>query len=304
MATAGVIVDRLALIGVGLIGGSLARSLKQTGGVGEVIGAARTAATLQKALDLSIIDRAEASIEAAVRDAQLVVVATPMQAMPTVLASIEGSMDSGAIVTDVGSVKNYVVEAARIHLNKGLSRFVPGHPIAGKEHAGVEASRADLFEDKSVILTPGSYTDVEAVGTVTAMWQRTGADVQTMNAVEHDRLLAATSHLPHIVAYALVDLLARHRESGRLFELAAGGFYDFTRIASSDPVMWRDICLTNRDEILGTLKGYRANIDDILRAIEDGDEQFLFDCFERAKQSRDSGLVQKDQNKDQNKTRT
>lgn len=287
------VIERLTLIGVGLIGGSLARSLRQADVVKEVVGVARTEATLRKALDLGVIDRAESTVEAAARGASVIVIATPMQAIPQVLSNLNTCIETGTVITDVGSVKGYVLSAVESHLPKGAKRFVPGHPIAGKEHAGVEASRSDLFVDKSVILTPTKHTDSDVVQLVTRLWQHAGAHVQTMDAKHHDRLLAATSHLPHIVAYALVEFLAKHSESESLFQLAASGFYDFTRIASSDPVMWRDICITNREEIGPALKGYRAHIDQILSAIEASDGDALYECFQLAKLSRDHGLSSK-----------
>ncbi|MDJ0955648.1 MAG: prephenate dehydrogenase/arogenate dehydrogenase family protein [Arenicellales bacterium] len=293
MTESDVVIERLTLIGVGLIGGSLARSLKQAGAVGEVVGLARTEATLRKALELGVIDRAETEVERAAQSASVVVIATPMQVMPQMLADLDRCVGPDTVITDVGSVKGYVVEAAQKQCPHNVARFVPGHPIAGKEHAGVEASYADLFVDKSVILTPTKHTDNHAVQLVTSVWQQTGADVQTMDVRVHDRLLAATSHLPHMVAYALVNFLAKHSESETLFKLAAGGFYDFTRIASSDPVMWRDICMTNREEILQALKGYRSSIDTLFSAIEAGDGDALHECFQRAKLSRDKGLDSK-----------
>lgn len=293
MTESDVVIERLAVVGVGLIGGSLARSLKQAGVVKEIVGVARTVKTLHKALDLGVIDRAEKAVKDAAKGATLIVIATPMQVMPQVLSELNRCIESKTVITDVGSVKGYAVDAAQNHCPNGVTRFVPGHPIAGKEHAGVEASRSDLYVGKSVILTPIESTDTDAIQLVTRVWQHTGADVQAMDVKVHDRLLAATSHLPHIVAYALVDFLAQHSQSEILFNLAAGGFYDFTRIASSDPVMWRDICLTNRDEILQALEGYRSNIDQLLSAIEAGDGDALYECFQRAKLSRDAGLHKK-----------
>jgi len=291
--SSGVIINKLALIGVGLIGGSLTRALKRNGAVGEVVGASRTRETLRRALELGVIDRAEDEVEAAVTDADMVVIATPMQTIPVILARLENCMDPRTVVTDVGSAKGYVVKAVDTGFAGHRNRFVPGHPIAGREHAGVEASTADLFENKTVVLTPGAYTDPDASDLVSAMWRATGAIVELMDAETHDRLLAATSHLPHVVAYALVDYLAQQDESGMLFRLAAAGFYDFTRIASSDPVMWRDICLTNREELLAVIRGYRGKIDQLIDAIDGSDGGALRDCFERSKQSRDAGLDSK-----------
>lgn len=285
-----VIAERLTLIGVGLIGGSLARDLKQAGAVGEVVATAKTKKTLHTALDLGVIDRAESTVEAAVDDAGVVVIATPMQAMPQVLAALNGCVSEKAVLTDVGSVKQYALDAASAHLPQHISRFVPGHPIAGTENSGVAASQPNLFQDKTVILTPTAETSRGAADLVARMWRTTGAHIRTLDAKVHDNLLAATSHLPHVVAYALVDFLAQREDSEQLFELAAGGFYDFTRIASSDPVMWRDICLTNRVSVLRAIKGYRAYIDQMINAIETGDSDALLESFRRSKQSRDGAL--------------
>lgn len=286
----GMTIDRLALIGVGLIGGSLARGLKRTGAVGQVVGVARTRETLRKALELGVIDQAEDRVEAAAAGADIVVIATPMQTIPLILDSLDACIGRHTVVTDVGSVKGYVVNAVETNLPRHRDRFVPGHPIAGREHAGVEASTTDLFENKSVILTPCEYTDPEATDLVAAMWRETGANVEHMDARIHDQLLAATSHLPHVVAYALVDFLAGQSEADMLFRLAAGGFYDFTRIASSDPVMWRDICLTNNEALLAVLQGYRGTIDQLIDAVKRSDGDALRECFERSKRSRDAGL--------------
>lgn len=285
-----VIAEQLTLIGVGLIGGSLARDLKQAGAVREVVGTARTEKTLQTALDLGVIDRAEADIKAAVSGSDLVVIATPMQAMPGVLEVLDECIGDETTVTDVGSVKAYVLAAARTHMPKNISRFVPGHPVAGRENSGVAASHLNLFQNKTVILTPTEQTAPVAVDLISKMWGIAGAYIHVLDAKVHDNLLAATSHLPHVVAYALVDFLAQHEQSEMLFKLAAGGFYDFTRIASSDPVMWRDICLTNRDSVLEALKGYRTRIDHMLTAVETGDGAALLESFERSKRSRDNAL--------------
>jgi prephenate dehydrogenase len=286
-------IQRLALIGVGLIGGSLVKSLKHAGVVHEVVGVARTRETVRKALDLGVIDRAETEVEAAVAGADMVVIATPMQAIPPILGRLDNCIGEHTVVTDVGSVKHYVVAAAEKYLSRNISRFVPGHPIAGRERAGVEAASLDLFSNKSVVLTPAEYTEPSATERVSAMWRYTGATVQCLDAGVHDRMLAATSHLPHIVAYALVDFLAQQEEADLLFGLAAAGFYDFTRIASSDPVMWRDICLTNRDAIVRVLEGYRVNIDRLLDSIQSGDGDALHACFARSRHARDRGLKNK-----------
>lgn len=292
-----VIAERLTLIGVGLIGGSLARDLKRAGAVGEVVATARTERTLRSALDLGVIDRAEADIRNAVDGSDIVVIATPMQAMPSVLATLDECIPERTIVTDVGSVKAYVIAAANEYLSNSVSRFVPGHPIAGTEHSGVAASHLNLFQNKSVILTPTEHTSSAAVDLITSMWRITGALVRTLDAKAHDDLLAVTSHLPHVAAYALVDFLAQHDQSELLFKLAAGGFYDFTRIASSDPLMWRDICVTNREAILQALRGYRSHIDQMVDAIQRCDNDALLEWFERSKRSRDGALERSKQKK-------
>jgi len=192
------------------------------------------------------------------------------------------------VVTDVGSVKASVIAAARTALGSRFSHFVPGHPIAGTEQSGVAASLPDLFAKRRVILTPETETDTLAVGKVRAMWQVAGAEVVAMPATEHDALLAASSHLPHLLSYALVDMLVRRDDHRAIFDCAAGGFRDFTRIAASDPVMWRDICLANREAILDVLRQYRDDLGDLVLAVEKGDGHWLLDTFNRAKHARDA----------------
>ncbi len=283
-------IERLVLIGVGLIGGSLARALKSAGAVGEVVGVARSRRTGERALALGVVDRFSTSAGDAVRGASVVVIATPVATFPAILDAISGGLADDAVVTDVGSVKRYVVDAVRKHLRAHSTRFVPGHPIAGTEQSGVDASFAELYRGRHVILTPLPDTDATATQLIANMWEVAGADVLQMDVDRHDRVLAATSHLPHVIAYALVRFLAEHPERETLFELAAGGFYDFTRIASSDPVMWRDICLTNGEPIVDALRGFRAGLDAFIRAIEEHDGETLERFFSQAKRARDAGL--------------
>jgi len=290
-------INRLALIGVGLIGGSLARALRDAGHVREVIGYGRGLANLQRAVELGVADRVETSLSAAVRDADMVVLATPVGSMAEILSAIAPYLAHDAVVTDVGSVKGTIAAAARTALGAKLPDFVPGHPIAGTERTGVEASFSSLFVGRRVVLTPLSETSADAVTRVRAMWQAAGADVVSMSVEHHDAVLAATSHLPHLLAYALVDMLARLDDSREIFAYAAGGFRDFTRIASSDPVMWRDISLANRDAIVSMLKNYRTEVDDLIAAVSTGDGAKLETLFARAKAARDS-LVTNDQKKD------
>jgi prephenate dehydrogenase len=223
-----------------------------------------------------------------VNGADMVVLATPVGTMPEMLKTIAPYLGDAAIVTDVGSVKGTVTAAARTALGTKLATFVPGHPIAGTERSGVEASLASLFVGRRVVLTPLPENKSETVLRVRAMWQAAGADVVEMSVEHHDEVLAATSHLPHLLAYALVDLLAQLEDRREVFAFAAGGFRDFTRIASSDPVMWRDISLANRAAIVQMLKHYRGELDGLITAIANGDGDKLQQLFTRAKAARDA----------------
>lgn len=281
-------INRLAVIGVGLIGGSLARALKRTGCVDTVIGYARTRASLDAALKLGVIDKASDELAAAVNGADVVVLATPLTTTSDLLAGIRDALHERAIVTDVGSVKGSVVEAARATLAPSqFTRFVPGHPVAGTEKSGVEASFAELFDRHRVILTPVAETDSGALHRVRRMWQETGADVVEMPVLQHDAILAATSHLPHTLAYALVDCLAGMVEHKDIFRFAAGGFADFTRIASSSPEMWRDICFANRDELLRSLDRFQQHLGTLRDAIHADDRSAVIEMFTRARDARD-----------------
>jgi prephenate dehydrogenase len=283
--------DTVAILGVGLIGGSLARALKRANAAREIVGYSRSTATLELARDLNVIDRAAQTAAAAVEGAEVVVVAVHLAATETVLAEIRTSLSEPAIVTDVGSVKAPVVGAARRALGSKFPCFVPGHPLAGTEKSGVEASFAELFERRRVILTPVSETLPEAVGAVHTLWRRAGVtDIALMTPEAHDSALAATSHLPHVLAYALVECVARDRDGEHVLRNAAGGFADITRIASSDAAMWRDICLANRGAILEGLKRFGAIASEIAEALECGDGARLQTIFAHAKQIRDGIL--------------
>jgi prephenate dehydrogenase len=281
-------IDRLAIIGVGLIGGSLARALRDARQVGEIVGYGRSLGSLQEAVELGVIDRAAVSIKDAVHDADVVVLAVPVGGMLENLREMAAVLAEGAVVTDVGSVKCSVIAAARQTLGPRFSDFVPGHPIAGTEQSGVTASLASLFAGRRVVLTPESDTGAAATETVRAMWNAVGAEVVTMSALEHDRILAASSHLPHLLAYALVDMLVRRDDHRAVFTCVGSGFRDATRIAGSDPVMWRDICLANRDAVLEVLTQYRDDLGEMIGAIERGDGHWLLDTFMRARHARDT----------------
>ena len=281
-------IERLCIIGVGLIGGSLARALREAAYVKEIVGCSRSAEHLQKAVDLGVIDRYDTDASKSVQGAGVVFVSVPLGAMAAVFKSIKDALADGAVVTDGGSAKASVVEDVKEAVGRMPGWFVPGHPIAGTEQSGVEASFADLYRGRRIILTPTAETDAHAVKMVRAMWEATGAIVNEMDVGHHDEVLAATSHLPHMLAFALVESLARMREQREIFEYAAGGFRDFTRIASSDPVMWRDICLANRDALLAMVENFKDDLDDLTNAIRDEDAARVLKIFQDAKAARDA----------------
>ena len=280
-------IERLCIIGVGLIGGSLARALREAGACREVVGAGRNAGNLQTAVELGVIDRYETDLAQAVSGADMVVVCVPLGAMEGVFKAIKGQLAENVVLTDVGSAKGSVIDAAQRAFGSVPEFFVPGHPIAGTEQSGVEASFPGLYNDRRVILTPLPGTSTLATGRVRDMWEAAGAQVVSMNPVHHDAVLAATSHLPHLLAYSLVDTLARLDDNDEVFEYAAGGFRDFTRIASSDPVMWRDVCLANADAILLMVEHYINDLQVLSEAIRNRDGQQLLDVFAAAKAARD-----------------
>ena len=281
-------IGRLCIVGVGLIGGSLARALRRAGTVGEVVGTSRREAHLRRAEALGVIDRFDLDPGRAAAGADMVVVCTPMGAMEDVFRALRPALAADAVLTDAGSVKQTVFRAARAAFGRVPPYLVPAHPIAGTEHSGVEASFASLFDGRRVIVTPGEATDPAAVERVEGMWRAAGAEVDRMDPARHDRILASVSHLPHLLAYVLVDLVAA--SSRECFRYAAGGFRDFTRIASSDPVMWRDICLENREAIVEALEAMGAEIGSLAGAVRRGDAPALRERFARAKRARDDYL--------------
>jgi len=280
-------INKLCIIGVGLIGGSLSRALREQTYCKQVTGCSRDTEHLQRAVELGVIDNYDTDIAAAVNGADMIVVAVPLGAMQAVFTAMLPGLAENAVITDVGSSKASVVRAAKTGLADRYQDFVPGHPIAGTEKSGVEASFSELFQQRKVILTPLHETRPAAVEAVRAMWQTTGAEVQILDVQHHDDVLAATSHLPHVLAFTLVESLARMGDRDEIFQYAAGGFRDFTRIASSDPVMWADICLANHDALLAAVTGFQADLDKLHSAIENGDQQALLDLFTRAKEARD-----------------
>ena len=279
---------RVCIVGTGLIGGSLALALKNVGAVGEVIGCDIYSSTLQRALELGIVDHYRTDIAEAVQGVDMVVLSVPMLSTRRVLKKIQPALRPGVIVTDVGSAKKQVIYDARAVLGDKIGQFVPAHPIAGTEKSGPDAAFAKLFTERRVIVTPLAENSEADVARVVAMWQCVGAVVECMSAKHHDHVLAATSHLPHLLAFTLVDSLARMDESHEIFRYAAGGFRDFTRIAASDPTMWRDISLANSNEISLILQQYQHELEDLQRDLQAKDAQSLFERFSRAQQAREN----------------
>lgn len=278
---------KLTVIGVGLIGGSFARALKKANVVDKVMGCGRDPDNLQRAVELGVIDDYCHDPAEAVADADFIFIAVPLGAMKSIFSSIKDHMKPSAVFTDGGSVKSSVVEDVIAVFGEVPGNFVPGHPIAGTENSGVEASFDTLYQNRRVILTPLDNTDNHAIETVERLWQKAGAEVSRMPVKHHDDVLAATSHLPHMLAFGLVDALAQQEQHTEIFKYAAGGFRDFTRIASSNPVMWRDICIAN-NQALGECLGTFANeMTDLAEAIKNRDSERLLTIFERAKKARD-----------------
>jgi len=292
------IANRMVIIGVGLIGGSLARALKKVNAVNTINGYGRDENNLKKAVELGVIDQYNINIEKVATAADIVVLATPLSTADALFKAMSGSLKQTVIVTDVGSAKGQIVGSARKYLGDMFTRFVPGHPIAGNEASGVEASFAELFDAHRVILTPVSETDHEALKMITEMWKLTGAEVVNMDVEHHDGILAATSHLPHMLAYALVDCLSGMQDRDKIFEFAAGGFADFTRIASSHPRMWHDICFSNRKQLLKVMDQFDQHLSRIREAIKNDDSDALLNIFEKAKASRDKFTDQREKRND------
>ncbi len=287
--------DTVVVVGVGLIGGSLALALKKHGLARQIVGISRRPDTLVEAQRLGVIDAGSTQLGAdTVADADLIFIATPLGAFPAVFERLaQLTMKADCIITDGGSAKQYVIEAAQSAFGCVPPNLVPAHPIAGKELSGVAVAEADLYVDHRVIITPTEGTDSTLQARVARMWQAVGACVETMSPQFHDEVFAATSHLPHLLAFLLVDLLNEHPELGNVFKYTAGGFRDFTRIASSDPTMWRDIALYNHAAIAKWLRNYRMELDRMIQAVEAQDEARLFELFAGAKAARDEHIVRK-----------
>lgn len=284
------LINRLAVVGVGLIGGSLARVLREKGEVGEIVGIGRGAANLQRAVELGVIDRYEHDLRKGVADADMVFLATPVCTIADIVAEIAPALHSGAIVTDGGSVKEEIVLRCE-GLLSGDTCFVGGHPIAGTEKSGVDASFSTLYKGKRCIITPTARTDARALEKVVKMWEFAGSEVVLMNPGKHDKVFAAISHLPHMVAYSLVNAVGDYDGCDEnILKYSAGGFRDFTRIASSDPVMWRDIALQNRAAVLEMMDFFAASHAELRALVADSDADGLERFFERSRDHRESIL--------------
>lgn len=279
-------IRRLAILGVGLIGGSLALALRRAGVVAHIVGAGRSVDSVAQAVALGVIDEAAASPADAVRDADMVVLAAPVAQTPVLLAAIAPHVRDDAIVTDAGSTKSDAVDAARVAFGEHLARFVPGHPIAGGERSGAAAAQAHLYDGRRVVLCPLPENAEADVARVRAMWQAAGARVSCMSAEQHDMVFASVSHLPHLLAFALLAQILDSADSALKLDYAGAGFRDFTRIAASSPEMWRDICLANRAALLHELDGYSAALAALRTHLAKGDGAALERLFARASQGR------------------
>jgi len=282
------VIRRLAIIGVGLIGGSLARALRAAGQVEQIVGCGRGRENLELGVELGVIDTYTHEVSEAVAGADMVFVSVPLGAMRNVFEQMNGHLGREAVVTDGGSAKGSVINDFYAVCSEHTQQFVPGHPIAGTEHNGVEASFAELYQNRRVIITPTAASSADATRRVTEMWQACGAEVVEMAVDHHDRVLAATSHLPHMLAFGLVDALARMEEHEEIFRYAAGGFRDFTRIASSNPTMWRDICISNGTALSRMISSFADELHALADSVEKGDGERLLEIFQRAKDARDA----------------
>ncbi|WP_312264093.1 prephenate dehydrogenase [Rivihabitans pingtungensis] len=279
-------IGKLVIIGVGLIGGSFALAMKRAGLVGQVVGVGRSLDNLNRAIELGVIDAASQDPAQAVAGADLVMVATPVGQMGRVFDAIAPVLPAHAIVTDAGSTKGDVAQLMRAHLPEHLAYCVPAHPIAGSDRSGAAAAQYGLFEQRRVVLTPLEATLPEAAEAVGQWWQASGARVFSMRADEHDAVFASVSHLPHLLAFAYVEMVANKTDAARCFDFAATGFKDFTRIAGSHPEMWRDISLANRDALLADLRAYQAGLAQLTQWVEAGDGAALEQMFQHAREAR------------------
>lgn len=281
-------IRKLVVCGVGLIGGSFALALRAAGAVGQIVGVGRSAQTLRRAIELGVIDAACSDWREALAGADFVLLATPVGQMDRVMAAMAPHLAPGTVVTDAGSTKRDVIEAVYRHLDAQLAWVVPSHPIAGAETSGVDAAFPTLYQGRKVVVTPLPENDPAAVRRVHAAWRTCGAVMHEMSPQEHDRVFAAVSHLPHLLAFGLVHDLAQRGNAEQLFGYAASGFRDFTRIAGSHPEMWRDICIANRQALLGELDTYLAELALLRAYLMTGDGESLQGIFDEARRARNA----------------
>jgi prephenate dehydrogenase len=283
---------KVVIFGVGLIGGSFSLALRKAGAVQEVVGFGRSAATLAQARQLGLIDRSGDDVAREVRDADLILLATPVAQMADILGRIVPHLGANTLITDGGSTKCDVVAAARQQLGTKIAQFIPAHPIAGAEQSGPAAARAELYQGKRVVLTPLPENSTASVARVRAAWELCGAQVSELTAEQHDEVFAAVSHLPHLLAFTLVHDLAQRDNRDQLLSFAASGFRDFTRIAASSPEMWRDISLANRDALLREIEQYAAELYKLHQALEQRDAGKLEEIFSLARKVRSNWTPQ------------
>src|SRR5450759_2308566 len=285
------LIKRLVVVGVGLIGGSFALALRRAGCVQRIVGVGRDESNLRKALELGVIDEIATEPGTALRGAGFVFIATPVRQMQSVMAAIAPHLSVHAVVTDAGSTKQDVVAAARAAFGQKIGQFVPGHPIAGREKSGVTAAEADLYCNRNIVLTPLPENSRETIDCVHTVWLACGARVVDMEAAAHDGIFAAVSHLPHMLAYALVDEISHRDNAAQLFSYAAGGFRDFTRVAGSSPEMWRDIALNNREALLAEIDRYQEKLASLRAMIEHSDSGAIERLMTEARDAHDAWLV-------------
>jgi len=278
---------KICIFGVGLIGGSLARAYKKANPDSLIVGAGRSEEKLLAAQKMGVIDSYSTDLAQALTDVDLLVIAVPVGSMKLAFEQVKPFLHSKITITDVGSTKASVVECANDVLGEFVGNFVPGHPIAGIEKSGAEAAFAELFENRRVILTPTANTKTECIKRITSLWQACGSEVIEMSVVHHDQVLAATSHLPHMLAFSLVDTLSKMNDKQEIFKYAAGGFRDFTRIASSSPEMWQDICLANSEALIKVIEKFQTDLTSLTQAIEANDKDSILKIFSGAKNARD-----------------
>ena len=281
-------INKITIIGVGLIGGSLALALKERNLAKVVFGYGRDQSRLEEAQKSNVIDAFSTNIKEAIDEANIVVIATPVGTFKDILDQIEPLISSNVIITDVGSTKLDIVNIVNDVLRDKSSCFIPAHPIAGKERSGFEVSDSNLYDGKKVIITPQETNSPESIDVIDQMWKNVGADVDFMSAESHDNLLGMTSHLPHMLAFSLVNYLVDQNPNASIY--AGGGFKDFSRIASGDAVMWRDICLQNKDKIITHLRGYQSTVEELIDAIDQEESDKLELLFATAKKTRDSWI--------------